>query len=163
MNAGPLRRIGYSLAGLGVADAVALLIELARDPDTLSQLHFYPPDNQTGQILVIYAFVPAFSVLGWLLTGVPMALLLSTQDIVELPWLILLPGGAMLGPVSLFLALMLLSRGQDVYETLRGARTAFIVAAFISGTAFSVHCLLMRWYELSPAPERRKDEGAAAL
>jgi hypothetical protein len=155
MTAGPLRRIAYSFAGLAAGDFVLVIIQVAnnvtRFPRELWWIHLFPPDNQTPQMLGMYTVAPIVSVIAWALAGVPIVLWLSTQEIAGASWPVLISGGSLLGPLSLTLPIVALSRGEHVVELIGVSWIFLLCSAICSGLAFAIHCALVRRYARLPS------------
>lgn len=143
MNGGPLRRLGYSFVGL-LAGNVALFIFAflyalrgGRLLDGRLRFHFWPQ-------VEAFSIVTMFSIVGWLIIGVPAVLALSSELTVDLPQFALLPLGALLGPLALFSIFFLLGRGRITAGIFSGLGTFWLYSAIVSVVAFEVHCLLLR-------------------
>lgn len=146
MKGDPLRRVSYSLVGL-LAGNVALFIFLllysqyrGRFLDGQLRFHFW-------QQVEAFSVVTMFSIVGWLIIGVPTVLALSSEATVRLPPFALLPLGAFLGPLALF-SILLLGRGR-IAGIFGGMGTLWLYSAIVSTVAFAVHCLLLRRYTRS--------------
>jgi hypothetical protein len=145
MNAGPLRRIGYSFVGLLAGNLVLLVVWLGFFVRGRMAL---PPNrgpllgSDLLNMLSIMAIYAIFSIFGWVLIGIPAVLMLSSRRITALPWTALVPCGAALGPVSLALIFLFGSHFSPRVFTEGGM--FFLFAGVVSGVDFWLHCLLIR-------------------
>jgi hypothetical protein len=91
-------------------------------------------------------FIPIaiVSVVGWMMIGIPIVLILPPARILQASWWLLIPAGALLGPLALFVIFLFLSRGMPTAETFTHTGFFWACASLISTVAFGVHCMLMR-------------------
>src|SRR5260370_3922053 len=136
-----IKRLAYAFVGLLVGDTILLLYLLQNAirlrADLLAR-HMGEPGRQIPQaIFVLYA---RLSFVGWLLVGLPIALLLPAHFIRRLPWPLRLLVGAALGPLALFLVLALVSdssraaiaHGHMIPGMLTGTPSLWPLSVFVS-------------------------------
>ena len=145
----PMKRLAYAFVGLVAGDAVLLLFLLqnaTRLRADLLVLHMGEPGEQIPQTLQLFVMYACFSFVGWLLVGLPAALLFSARSIARLPWPLRPLVGAALGPLALFLVLMLLAHGHlDFPRTFLGTGWLWAFSMLVSTTAFLLYTgLLLR-------------------
>jgi hypothetical protein len=145
---GPLRRLAYALIGLLASDALLLLYLMQnalRVRSTLLTAQMGEPAQAIPNAAQQFLLFAAFSFAGWLIVGVPTAMLFSGRSITRLPWPFALVVGASLGPLALLAILILLGHGY-IYLSASFAETAtqFAYSILISTVAFSVYAALLR-------------------
>lgn len=145
MKGDHLRRMGYSFLGLLAGNIALLLLFLFYALRTGMVLHSQLKFQFWSQIEAFFVFT-LFSIVGWLVVGVPAVSILSSQSTARLPQLALLPIGALLGPLALLVIFVLLGRGRITAGIFTETGALWLYAAIISTIAFSVHCLLVRRY-----------------
>src|SRR3954468_18073716 len=99
---GPLRRVALSLFSLLAADAVLLVYVLGssvRAGILLKRMHSGDPMSLLAQAVQIFALYAMFTFIGWLILGLPIALLVPARAIVNLRWPLVIVAGAALGPI----------------------------------------------------------------
>ena len=138
----PAKRLAYALVGL-LAGNVMLLFFLLRHALHATLLAGEPalliPD--AVQMFILYAI---FSFVGWLLVGVPTALLFPAGFITRLSWPFALIVGAMLGPPALLVIFALLGRGHIYFRNFAEAGTLFAYSILVSTVSFMVYLALLR-------------------
>jgi hypothetical protein len=153
MTTGPVRRIGFPFVGLLAADAFLLLLVLVQAwASALVCAPSYPTSlflPVTLGALGLWAMMAVVTVAGWIVAGLPVVLLIPSRLIEREPWWVLLPIGAAIGPLSAFLAVVLFTRGEFSLENTAGLGLFFAIAALVSGSAFAVHCVLIKVRGLS--------------
>ena len=131
------RKIGYSFVGLLAGDAALFAYFFLGirpwEHGGWGALGFFP----------VYAF---FSLLGWIVVGIPAVLFISMEFIAELSWLPLVLIGAALGVFAQFLIFLLLgSRGNlNLPGHWNEVAWYFMKAVIVSTAAFAVYCALIR-------------------
>src|ERR1700732_5126849 len=95
------QRLAYAVGGLLVGDGLLLLYMLLA-------AHLGEPEREIAVALQRFTLYAIFSLVGWLLVGVPVALFLPVRSITKWPWPIAIAVGAFLGPLALVLILILL-------------------------------------------------------
>ncbi|HEX5236359.1 MAG TPA: hypothetical protein VFW25_13635 [Silvibacterium sp.] len=143
MNADPLRRVGYSFLGL-LAGNIALLIFSLLYSLRSGTLLYHQSSFPFWSQIKAFPVISIFSIVGWLIIGVPVVLTLPSDSIARLPKLVLLLIGIALGPLAISLIFVLLSRGQNIAAAVTATRPFWLYAAIVSTVAFAVHCLLLR-------------------
>jgi hypothetical protein len=146
MNAGPLRRIGYTFLGLLAGNASLLLWSLGnalRIREEMLRLHRGSPNDQISVALQLSLVYFVFSIGGWMLAGIPLALAIPARVIARMSgWTFLL--GAVSGPISLFMVFSLIPNGHFNWERWRGGMLFWIYAALIATVASAVYHVLLR-------------------
>jgi hypothetical protein len=149
------RKIGYSFLGLLAGNAVVLagllFIAFFRDYPFLAKLR-HPFYLNPKQALFTFLWFAIFSVVGWVIVGIPAVLLMPANLVSRLHWLLAVPIGAVLGVFALYLEL---DRGHLPTDALRDPTMYWQIvvcvsaAALNSGVAFAVYCTLLQWARLS--------------
>lgn len=132
-----VRKIGYSLLGVLVADGALLAYSLL-----INKVW----ETKNFGVFEIFPFYLAFSLFGWILVGIPFVLLIQSALIIRLHWLFVVLIGLALGALAQFLILLgfgitghlnLAGHWHDVagYEEL---------AMLVSAVAFVIYCVLVR-------------------
>lgn len=136
MNA--VRKIGYSFLGL-LAGNAALFTFLLVDAKAWEM-------KDIGAALEIYLFILAFSLFGWVLVGIPFVLVIQSEVITDLHWLIVVLIGLFLGALAQFFIFFLfeVTGHLNLAGHWRGVARYEELAMLISSVAFVVYCLLMR-------------------
>ncbi len=138
----PAKRLAYTFVGL-VAGDVMLLFFLVRHA-----LHATLLAGESARLIadalqmsLLYA---AFSILGWVLIGLPTALIFPARFITRLSWPFALMVGAALGPPVLLLILILIGRGHVYFRNVAETGTLFAYSILVSTIAFVVYLALLR-------------------
>jgi hypothetical protein len=143
MNNDRLLRIGYSFFGLLAGDAALLILAILNALHISLLLH----GQLKAQFLTAMGwFIPIaiVSIIGWMMIGIPAVLIISSERILKTAWLLILLGGALLGPLALLVVFLLLSRGMPNSGTFTNTGFLWACASLISTVAFGVHCALVR-------------------
>lgn len=154
---GPAKRVGYAFIALLGGDAALFLFMLfsaIRARGYFLVMHVGKPGDQIRGALLLFAVYAAFSLVGWLLVGLPVVLLSSARSIVRLSWPLTIIVGVALGPIAMFLIFVLLSRGHlDVThpETFKGTPWIWLFSLFVSTVSFAIYAGLLR--RTTPADE----------
>jgi hypothetical protein len=86
-----------------------------------------------------------FSFVGWVFVGVPVVLFLAPRIVTHWSWLFSSLVGACLGPLALFIILVVLSRGRihssAIFTSTGGA---FAFSILVSVVSFGVYAVLLR-------------------
>lgn len=134
MNAA--RKIGYSFLGL-LAGNVALFSFLLADAKVrgIKDIAFY-----------MLPFYLLFSIFGWILVGIPFVLVIQSEVITELHWLIVILIGLFLGALAQFFIFFLfeITGHLNLAGHWRGVAQYEELAMVISVVAFLVYWLLAR-------------------
>jgi hypothetical protein len=146
----PATRLGYAFLALLAGDLALLAVLLdnaIRVRASLTAIHMGEPALQIPQALQMFKLYAKFSVVGWLLVGVPIALLFSAHFVARLRWPVVVLVGGTLGPLALFLIFTLLSRGRIRFSspgTFTGTTWFWEFSVLVSTVAFSVYAVLLR-------------------
>src|SRR5258708_4047207 len=98
-----VKRTAYAFVGLLAGDLVLLLFLLQnalRIRADLLALHMGEPARQIPVALQLFVLYASLSFVGWLLVGLPIALLLPARSITSLWWPLRVLVGAALGPLA---------------------------------------------------------------
>jgi len=138
----PAKRLAYTFVGL-VAGDVMLLFFLVRHAvhATLFAGESARLIADALQMSLLYA---AFSILGWVLIGLPTALIFPAGFITRLSWPFALMVGAALGPPVLLLILILMGREHVYFRNVAETGTLFAYSILVSTIAFVVYLALLR-------------------
>ncbi len=143
-----IKRLAYAFVGLLAGDAVLLLYLLLNALITRSVLlavQMGEPARQIPNALQVFVLYAGFSIAGWLLVGLPIALLLPARSITDMWWPLRVLVGATLGPLALFGVLALVSRGHISFPgSFRGLGLLWAFAALVSTVAFVTYASLLR-------------------
>jgi hypothetical protein len=143
-----IKRLAYAFVGLLAGDAVLLLFLLQNALRTRAFLlaaHMGEPARQIPNALQMFVFYAGFSFAGWLLVGLPIALLIPARSIMNMWWPLRVPVGAALGPLALLGVLALLSRGHISFPgSFRGLGLLWAYSALVSTVAFMAYVTLLR-------------------
>jgi hypothetical protein len=136
------RRLAYTLAGL-VAGDVLLLFFLVQRALHATVLAGEPMSmiSDTLQMFIIYAI---FSFVGWVLAGLPIALIFSADHIARLSWLSAVIAGAILGPTALLVIFVLLGCGHIYFHDFSETSTLYAYSILVSTVSFVVYLALIR-------------------
>lgn len=145
---GPFRRLLFAVIGLAAGNAVLLVLLISdalRLRFALLKAHMGEPDLALPQAWGIFLLYGIFSVLGWILVGVPIALATPAHLLSRVAW----PGrmliGATLGPLALLLIDVvldaILGRNKFILVTTEGLWPFSILVSTVS---FLVYAALLR-------------------
>ena len=159
---GSVKRLAYAFLGLLAGDAILLLYLLQnaiRLRAHLLDLHIGEPARQIPQTIQLFAFYVRLSFIGWLLVGLPIALLFPPHFIRRLPWPLRLLVGATLGPLALFLIFVLINdssrtafvHGHMLPGLFTNTASLWPLSILVSTVAFVVYIALLRKEEIVPA------------
>jgi hypothetical protein len=142
------KRVGYTFIGLLAGDAIllaVLLLNAMRTRAALLAAHVGQPWHAIPLALEMFVVYAIFSIVGWLLVGLPTALYFPVPLILRLPWPFRILIGAMLGPMSLFVLLVVLSGGRVMSAgfTDTGMRLIWGYASLVSAVAFPSYAALL--------------------
>jgi hypothetical protein len=144
----PLKRVAYAFVGLLAGEAVLLLYLLQnalRERASLIAVHMGEPSRQIPFALDFFVICAMFSLVGWLIVGLPTALFLSARSMTRLSWPLALVVGGIIGPVALF-AIFLLHDHGHIYLSSSFAETAtpYAYSILVSAVSFGVYVALLR-------------------
>ena len=140
------RRLAYAFIGLLAGDAVLFLFLLqnAFRADLLA-LHMGETARQIPIALEMFVFSAPFSLVGWLLVGLPIAVFFPTRFITRLSWPLRLLVGAILGPLALLVILVLLGHGHIEFPgTFRGTGSLWAYSILVSTVSFVLYAALLK-------------------
>jgi hypothetical protein len=133
-------RLAYAFIGLLGGDA-ALLLFLVQNAFRARQIPV------AAEMFVFYA---SFSLVGWLLVGLPIAVFFPTRSITRLSWPLTLLVGAALGPLALLVIFALLGHGHVEFPgTFRGTGWLWAFSILVSTVSFVLYTALLK--EKSPS------------
>ena len=142
------RRLTYAFVGLLGGDVALLLFLLQnafRVRADLLALHMGEPAGQIPEALEMFVFYAPFSLVGWLLVGLPIAVFFPTRFITRLSWPLRLLAGAVLGPLALLVILVLLGHGHIEFPgTFRGTGSLWAYSILVSTVSFVLYAALLK-------------------
>jgi hypothetical protein len=146
MQIGPARKIGYSFLGLLAGNAAMLVLMLGSMlyPGRWMSLHIAGSNRMLFDTLGMFVVYATFSMLGWVILGLPFVLLLRSEFVSRLLWIFIPSIGAILGPMSLLPIFILLSDGKLTADSFRNSGVILILSALVSTIAFTVYCAFIR-------------------
>ncbi|HKW99515.1 MAG TPA: hypothetical protein VJN43_17375 [Bryobacteraceae bacterium] len=126
-EAGVLKRLAYAIAGILAGD-LALLFSL------------FP------YALGLFPIYAVFSVVGWVLVGLPFVLTVPARVLARWPWPVIFIVGAILGPLALLLILLSLAamQGRLSAFSLSHTETFWPFSILVSTVSFMVYAALAR-------------------
>ena len=159
---GPFRRFLFAAVGLAAGDAallVFLLFNAWRLGAASLKVHTGPSQLALLRAAVdIFAAYALFSILGWALVGLPIALAFPVRPLLKAPWPIRVLIGAALGPLALLLLLVVLEALQGTSGTFSLAHSGGLwpFSIVVSTAAFLVFTALLRRrsHRSSPIPQK---------
>lgn len=138
----------YAFVGLLGSNAVLLvilLINAMRIRAELLALHAGQPGQQLGLALQMFSIYGFLSLVGWLMVGLPIAMLLPVESLSRLPFPLKLLISLASGPVALFLIFVILSRGHLYFpESFTNTGWLWILSIIMSTVAFWLYVALLR-------------------
>jgi hypothetical protein len=145
----PAKRLLFAFIGLITGDAALLLYFLLgalRTRAFLLKVHIGVPGDQVPIALELFLLYSAFSVLGWILVGVPFALAIPAGLLSRLAWPFRFLLGAALGPLALLLIfLVLFVRGGQIGGfSLAHTEPLWLFSILVSTVSFWVYVALLR-------------------
>lgn len=144
------RRVGYAFIGLLAGNAAIAAYFLSTYLRGLLQFHSSVAARPASQILIGYAglmlLYGTFSLIGWLVVGLPAVVLLPLRMISRLPWLVILLIAAAIGVTAMFLILLLFSGGHLTPDSFSFRRfwLYWVLALLASMVGFPTYCWLIR-------------------
>jgi len=132
-----MRKIIYSLLGVLVANGAVLAYFIVMNKEW---------ETKFSGVLDIFPFYLAFSLLGWIFVGIPFVLVISSEVIIELNWLIVVLIGLFLGALAQSLIFLRFGiTGHLNFPVHWGGVLAYEkLAMVVSAVAFVVYCALAR-------------------
>jgi hypothetical protein len=147
---GWVRRIGYAFIGLLAGNAAIVAYFLITNLWGLVRVHSFPSEPPAWHTLVGYAglilIYGTFSLLGWLVVGLPAVFLLPVRILNRLPWLVILLIAAAIGLAAFFPIYLLLNGGHLTPNSFsfRSEWLYWFLALLASMTGFPTYCWLVR-------------------
>ena len=138
----PAKRLAYTFVGLLAGD-VMLLFFLLRHA-LHATLFAGEPARLVGDALELFVLYAAFSILGWVLIGLPTALIFPAGSITRLSWPFALIVGAALGPPALLLIFILFGHAHVYFSNVAETGPLFGYSILVSSVAFMVYFALLR-------------------
>jgi hypothetical protein len=138
----PAKRLAYTFVGLLAGD-VMLLFFLLRHA-LHATLFAGEPVLRVGDALQLFVLYAAFSILGWVLIGLPTALIFPAGFITRLSWPFALIVGAALGPPALLVIFILFGDAHVYFRNAAETGTLFGYSMLVSTIAFVVYLALLR-------------------
>jgi hypothetical protein len=142
------RRLTYAFVGLLAGD-IALVLYLVLNAlvvrATYLAAHVGEPERQVSVALQLGTIYVVCSFAGFLLVGVPVALLLPSQFVARWPWMVTIVVGALLGLPALFTILFVLGGGSvHLSNSFRETGLLFAFSMLVSTVSFGVYVALLR-------------------
>ncbi len=142
------QRLTYAFAGLLAGDIALVLYMLLNAfliRASLLAAHMGEPERQVSIALEGGAIYVICSLVGFLVVGVPVALLLPARFVARWPWPVITAVGALLGPPALFVILFVLT-GRRVHpsSSFRETGPLFAFSMLVSTVSFGVYVALLR-------------------
>jgi LytS/YehU family sensor histidine kinase len=141
------QRLTYAFVGLLVGDAALILYMLLNAVWVRAALiaaHSGEPDAQVPVAIQLAMLYAIFSLAGFLVVGVPVALFLPTRFVVRWPWLVTIVAGALLGPPAMLAILAVLGGGRVQFSSFRESGPLFAFSILVSTVSFGVYAALLR-------------------
>ena len=138
----PAKRLAYTFVGLLAGD-VMLLFFLLRHA-LHATLFAGEPAGLVGDALQLFVLYALFSILGWVLIGLPTALIFSAGSITRLSWPLAPIVGAALGPPALLVIFILFGRAHVYFRNVVETGMLFGYSILVSTIAFMVYLALLR-------------------
>lgn len=140
----PFWRLLFAAIGLAAGNAAPLLFVICNA--LLLSAHTGQPDLELAQALEIFLIYAIFSVVGWILVGVPIALAISARHLSRVTWLGRMLIGATLGPLALLLIFVILFAIQGSHGAFSLAHTEglWLYSILVSTVSFLVYTALLR-------------------
>ena len=143
----PMKRLAYTFVGLVAGDAMLLLYLVQnslRARAWLVSVHMGEPQRQIPIALDSFVIYAMFSFAGWLLVGLPTALIFPAHFISRLSWPLTLILGAVLGPLAL-VGIFLLHDDGHIYLSSTFVETVVLYAlsVLVSTVSFVAYRVLL--------------------
>jgi hypothetical protein len=138
------KRLAFGFVGLVAGDAALLLYMLLNAFWARARIlaaHMGEPHAQIPVAIQIFTLYAPFSLVGWLIVGVPIVLVLPVRLITGWPWLLVVTLGACLGPPAIIVILLVLGDGRILFA---GTAPLFIFSILVSTVSFTVYVALLR-------------------
>ena len=144
-----MQRLLFAAIGLAAGNAVMLLLLLYnfwRVRAAYLRAHMGDPNNQLSQAWGIFSLYAIFSVFGWILVGVPFALVFPQRLLSRVTWPFRLLIGAAFGPLALLLIFVVIGaiQGRLSQFSLAHTESLWPFSVVISTISFLVYTALLR-------------------
>jgi len=147
-GAGPFQRLLFALIGLLTGNAALLFYLLQNAISSRAALlrdHMGEPARELPYAWDIFILYAIFSLRGWVLVGLPMALAFPARLLSRLAWPLCLLIGAILGPLALLLIFVVMFGLQGQLNSFRLAHTESlwplsILVSTVSFVMYAVCC-----------------------
>jgi hypothetical protein len=148
MNCRWNQRLTYAFVGLFSGDAALVLYMFVNAflvRTTYLAAHVGEPERQVSTALQLSTIYVLCSLAGFLVVGVPVALLLPPRFVAGWPWLVTIVVGALLGPPALCVILFVLGGGSvHLSNSFRETGLLFAFSSLVSTVSFGVYVALLR-------------------
>ena len=146
---GAVQRLLFATIGLTAGNAalfVYLLSSALRVRAALVNAHMGEPHLALPQAWWMFRMYGMFSVAGWILVGVPIALAFPARLLLHLAWPVRMLVGATLGPLALLLifAVLFAIQGRLSAFSLAHTESLWPFSILVSTISFLVYAALMR-------------------
>jgi hypothetical protein len=142
------QRLTYAFVGLLSGDAALVLYTLVNAflvRATHLATHVGEPERVVSVALQVVTLYVVCSLVGFLVVGIPVALLLPARFVARWPWLVTIAVGALLGPPALFAILVVLGGGSvHLSSSFRETALLFAFSILVSTVSFGVYVALLR-------------------
>ena len=146
------RRIAYAFVGLLAGNAAIAGYFLIWNLWGLVRFHSFPSERPARDILIgvaagyggLILMYGTFSLIGWIVVGLPAVLLLPLRFPNRLPWLVILLIAAAIGVAAYFPIFLLFSGGHPTLDLLRREGPYWLLALLASTIGFPTYCWLIR-------------------
>ena len=147
----PAKRLLYALVGLLAGDLILLffLLQHALHATILAG----EPARALPDAVETFILYAIFSLVGWMLVGLPATLLFPARSITRLSWPRALIVGASSGPITLLVIFALLVRSHIYFRNFAEITTLFAYTILVSTVSFMVYLALLR-KEMKSNPAR---------
>jgi hypothetical protein len=141
------QRLTYAFVGLLAGD-IALVLYLVLNAfvarATLLAAHVGDPERQVSMALQLGTIYVVCSLVGFLVVGVPVALLVPPRFVAGWPWLVTIVVGALLGPPALCVIFVLGGGSVHLSNSFRETGLLFAFSILVSTVSFGVYVALLR-------------------
>jgi len=151
MGLTPSRRLAYAFVAFLAGDAAMLLYMLLNAFIARSQTlaaHAGDPYGHLPVAIQAFSLYAVASLVGWVIVGIPVALLLPAHFVKRWSWFTVIALGAFLGIPALVLVLLVIDGGRLVLDggrsVLAGTAPLFILSILVSTVSFVIYIALLR-------------------
>ena len=144
-----MRRLFFASIALLVGNSALLLFLLQnglRVRAALLRAHMGEPHLVLAQTWAVFRLYAMFSVVGWLLVGVPTALAFPPRLLLRVAWPVRVVIGAAMGPLALLLIFVVLFaiQGRPSEFSLAHTETLWPFSILVSTVSFLAYAALLR-------------------